>query len=279
MNLKNIFILGDIGFYGLNLYMMVNSIQNVIMNNDIIVLLGDNFYPSGVTDINDDKWNNYSDVFGNITNPIYSILGNHDYLSNPLSQVNNSNWNMPSWYYKEDFNNVELYFLDTVQFNTHSDLSTLKIESTHNSSIEYLIKNQLNWLETELAENIDKQKIVFGHYPAITNGIYNKDSNMIYHYLINIFKKYNVKSYISGHEHNIQYINKNIDNYIFSQIIIGSSSEYRNEKEECIDNNNIISNNIMLDNSDNFYGKITFNNGTKIHFLNKDSVQKYMYHL
>ena len=50
--LKTLFILGDIGFYNTNLHNVVNSIQKVITNDDIIVILGDNFYPSGVTDIN-----------------------------------------------------------------------------------------------------------------------------------------------------------------------------------------------------------------------------------
>ena len=272
--LKTLFILGDIGFYNTNLHNVVNSIQKVITNDDIIVILGDNFYPSGVTDINDNQWNNYNYIFNNITNPIYSILGNHDYLLNPLSQCNTTNWNMPNWYYKKEYENIELYFLDTVQFDTHNGLSTQKIESVHNSNIEYLIENQLSWLESELSKNMNKSKIVFGHYPIITNGIYIYESNKVYNYLIDIFKKYNVKSYISGHEHNIQYIKKNIDNYIFNQIIIGSSSENRSDKKECL-----ILNDNMLDNSDNFYGKIIFNNDTTIHFLNKNNELKYVYDL
>ena len=64
--LKTLFILGDIGFYNTNLHNVVNSIQKVITNDDIIVILGDNFYPSGVTDINDNQWNNYNYIFNKL---------------------------------------------------------------------------------------------------------------------------------------------------------------------------------------------------------------------
>ena len=43
-----------------------------------------------------------------------------------------------------------------------------------------------------------------------------------------IFKLYNVKLYISGHEHNTQYLKRIInEDYVFNQIIIGASSEFR----------------------------------------------------
>ena len=83
----------------------------------------------------------------------------------------------------------------------------------------------------------------------------------IYNQLIDIFKKYNVKTYISGHEHNVQYITRYIDNYKFNQIIIGSSAEFRNDA----DHSKLPD---MYDKSDNYFGLLTINDNYDIKFIN-----------
>jgi len=48
--------------------------------SDFVVLLGDNFYPSGVTSILDTQWKTkFEDMYGNWGVPVYAVLGNHDY--------------------------------------------------------------------------------------------------------------------------------------------------------------------------------------------------------
>jgi hypothetical protein len=53
MMLKNLFLLGDIGFYGMNLRNCVYSISSQIGKQDAVVVLGDNFYPSGLSSMHD----------------------------------------------------------------------------------------------------------------------------------------------------------------------------------------------------------------------------------
>ena len=272
MNLKRIFLLGDIGFYNLNLNSVINSIQTNILPNDILVLLGDNFYPNGIKDNDDSQILDFQNTFKYISNPIYSILGNHDYLQNPKCQINNSNWIMPDFYYKKEFNNVNLYFLDTVQFNSHSCLSKDYIENIHSDNINSLINKQLNWLDTDMTINKNKNKIVFGHYPIITNGLYKYEVGSIYNKLIGIMKKHNVKAYISGHEHNTQHIKRNINNYLFNQIIIGSSAEYRNDTNHALIPD-------MFDKDDNYYGKLSLENILNIEYINKYNIIKHKYDL
>ena len=272
MNLKRIFLLGDIGLYNLNLNSIVNSISTNILSNDIIVLLGDNFYPNGISSNYDNQLFKFQKTFENIENPIYSILGNHDYLQNPEAQINNTNWIMPNFYYKKEYSNVDLYFLDTVQFNTHTCLSKELIENIHNDKIDNLIDKQLKWLDNDMSININKNKIVFGHYPIITNGLYKYEVDSIYNHLIKILKKYNVKAYISGHEHNIQHIKRNMNNYLFNQIIIGSSAEYRNDTSYALFPD-------MYDKNNNYYGKLSLDNILKIEYINKNNIIKYVYNL
>tara|TARA_B100000886_G_scaffold23096_2_gene14619 strand:- start:6243 stop:7160 length:918 start_codon:yes stop_codon:yes gene_type:complete len=303
MILKTLFILGDIGFLNRNLLNTVNHIGSQMTMNDKIVIMGDNFYPIGVKNINDNQWDNYDSIFKNINkNNIYSILGNHDYLQNPASQINNNKWIMDDFYYKKEFDNIDLYFLDTSQFNIHTWVPKDKTEKVHNLKIEQLIKNQIDWLDREMSKNREKKKLVFGHYPIVTNGVYKYSVKDMEKYFYDIFKKHNVNVYISGHEHNIQYLrrlfntnknqfnilekifnfskfqlykNNSIENKydILHQIIVGSSSEFRKEE-------NYLNNYDMFDDNDIFYGKIVvMSNYLILQYFNIHNQLKYEYRI
>ena len=65
---------------------------------------------------------------------------------------------------------------------------------------------------------IYKNKIVFGHYPIISNGAYNNHMKPLHKLLYPIFKKHNVRAYVSGHDHNIQYMKKEDNGYNFDNV-------------------------------------------------------------
>jgi tartrate-resistant acid phosphatase type 5 len=74
-------------------------------NIDFYVLLGDNFYPSGVENVMDRQWQEiYKDLFPTSI-PSFAILGNHDYILNPHAQILYSHiqpaWKMPYYYYSK----------------------------------------------------------------------------------------------------------------------------------------------------------------------------------
>ena len=272
MILRNLFILGDIGYLNKNLCKVVQNINKNILKNDIIAILGDNFYPNGVYGLQDPKWSTFDDIFRETKNPIYSILGNHDYLQNPECQIKYKNWKMKDWYFKEEFDNIDLYFLDTSQFLISDWVEESKLEDVHGTNVSTLIYNQIDWIDREMKENEKKKKIVIGHYPLITNGVYKSKMNLFYDYLIDCFRRNNVNIYISGHEHNIQYIKRDIDDYEFNQIIIGSSCDVRPwENNYCIEND-------MFDGKEIFYGKLSINkSNVLIEYINDKGETKYKY--
>lgn len=276
MNLIKLFILGDIGYYNNILQNSVNICENRMNTNDKILLLGDNFYDQGVDDLKDKLWDDYSRIFKNISsNNIYSILGNHDYMKNPCCQINNNYWSTPNFYYKLEYGlNLDLYFLDTVLlYHGHCRISKDMIQSNHNKSANLLKEEQLNWFKGELEKSKVKRKIVFGHYPIISNGFYSDNLKPLYKLLFPIFKKYDVDAYISGHEHNIQYITKNFGDYKLNQFIIGSSAENR------VFDRNIINENDMFDDKDNFVLVVKQLSNEKIlfKFLDSEGNLKYKY--
>ena len=223
---KNIYLLGDIGYYNEHTYNIFKSINHDSKKGDCLVLLGDNFYPSGVISENGKSWENIRKA--KIKIPIFPILGNHDYLLNPYAQIRHTSddykWSFPYFYYKVTVNNYDLFLIDTCILqpnysNITEDIMNKKIVNYENERIE-----MIKWLEHELKKSKNK-KIVIGHYPIISLGIYGVN-NDLFSMLIDLFEKYNVLAYISGHDHNLQIhsVKNNCSNYQLKHMVSGSGS-------------------------------------------------------
>jgi tartrate-resistant acid phosphatase type 5 len=108
-----LFIVGDTGSGNENQYRVAKEMEMrcEMYGVDAILLLGDNAYQGGMYSVDDEQWTTkvekpyggpcLKDV------PIYAILGNHDYKSNPASQIQYSSisprWKMPNRFYSVDF--------------------------------------------------------------------------------------------------------------------------------------------------------------------------------
>lgn len=216
--------LGDMGTITNPFLHLINNEKN--RNNNLIVSLGDNFYPFGIDKNNRIDWNKIKYIYETLNLPLFSILGNHDYHKDPYEQLAFKlyNWKMPYFYYYaiHKFNNykVGMWFLDT-QILTMEGPDIDKYTILKKTKIRTIQENAINWLHQTLNTNVDC-KIVYGHYPIFSNGNYS-DNNTLINILLPIFKKYNVKFYFSGHDHTFQYINKEG----IHQFICGSTSYMR----------------------------------------------------
>ena len=224
----NVYFFGDIGLLNDNLIKLTQEVEKKIANNDKIVLLGDNFYPNGVKSVADEQWFAYCEIFKKFGyKNIYGILGNHDYMGNPKSQMISPYMVMHDFYYTKRISiKTQLFFIDTVLlYPYHCDINEIDYIRIHNNDYDVLIDKQIRWLDNELYKSDAINKIVIGHYPIITNGYYYNNMKPLYNLLMPIFQKYKIKAYISGHEHNIQFIERRMHyGYNFYQIIIGDSS-------------------------------------------------------
>lgn len=224
---KKIYLLGDVGHFNKHTLNILNSIEN--NSNDFIFLLGDNFYPYGITSIMDERVKRISEIFPKELT-ILPILGNHDYLGNPYHQLklNLKNWNFPNFFHKKTIFNFDFFFIDSVILqpnfsSTNEDLMRTKI---HN--YEQVKEDMICWLIKELSDS-NKNKIVLGHYPILSMGIYGINKEL-FDMVIDIFEKYDVKMYISGHDHNLQICNliNEETKYSLKHVISGSSSDVYN---------------------------------------------------
>ena len=96
---------GDTGSGNDDQRKVAKSMVKLISKNPIksVIIVGDNIYPDGCNDVHDLQFNTkFRDIYQNIDLPFYLCLGNHDYHTNPQSQIdythsqynNDKKWNI-----------------------------------------------------------------------------------------------------------------------------------------------------------------------------------------
>lgn len=197
---------------------------------DFALLLGDNIYNSGVDSVDDEQWQEkFEEPYQDLDIPFYAALGNHDYggKSGPIptggvgneeekgpiqvmySQRSNK-WKMPATHYSLLFEDLAFVVLDTndLMWNMkwYGEQSTFVAEKV-----------------TLLADA--KWIIAAGHHPYRSNGNHGNagdyDPGLGLTTVIPILDGRHIKPffddhvcgkfdfYMSGHDHNLQWLNEN----------------------------------------------------------------------
>jgi tartrate-resistant acid phosphatase type 5 len=172
------------------------------------VLLGDNFYDSGVSSLDDPLWGLFTHIQG--TAPVfYAVLGNHDYVSpvdvqSAYSYIN-PKWQMPA-----------RYFYRIMDLGNGVMLCAIFLDSY------FLEKYQINWLRMALrspdCQNQNSYRFVFTHYPIHTVGLFVKDDRVkaLRNEIKPLLEEYRVHALVSGHEHEMSVFHQNGIQYIIS---------------------------------------------------------------
>ncbi len=174
-----------------------------------VLVVGDNFYESGVESVSDEQWQTtFEKIFDlpGLNVPFYAVLGNHDYRSNPQAQVDytriSSRWRMPDRYFSirhaiDDSTDLDVFCLDT---NPLAYLSVNEAKSLSDTSTE---ERQIHWLEDQLQQSRARWKIVIGHHTLYSGGEHG-DNETLQLLLEPVFVKGGVDFYVCGHDHDLE---------------------------------------------------------------------------
>lgn len=195
----------------------------------LVLVLGDNFYESGVESVMDEQWQTTFELMYNqpsLNVPFYAVLGNHDYRRNPQAQIEyarlSTRWKMPDRYYSftkliNDSSSAEFFCLDT------NPLAYLSLSEAKTLSDTSGPKKQLQWFARVLGESRARWKIVIGHHTIYSGGEHGDNETMQY-LLEPLFTQYGVDFYVCGHDHD-QELLKPIHGVTY--IISGAGAKHR----------------------------------------------------
>ena len=177
-----------------------------------VISTGDNFYPSGVDDLNDFKWvTSFERIYSapSLRTPWYPVLGNHDWRGNVDAQIEYSAysdmWTMPSRYYAREITvadslNALFVFIDTTPI-VDADHAHIYPQSER-----WLKSRQLQWIDSTLVASNAPWKIVVGHHPVYVASSKYEDNLDLIRDLVPIMERHGVQAYFSGHDHNLQHL-------------------------------------------------------------------------
>jgi len=193
------------------------------MNADSVLLLGDNFYFNGVSDVNSKRFQQtFEDVYKPSMfpdgMPFHVIAGNHDHYGNAQAQVDytkvspNGRWSFPSLWYKLDWSwqtdsgetrTADLIMIDTVNLAglSSDDCKGCALPGPSNFT---MAASQWDWIEEQLSSSTADFLWVAGHYPIYSAGDDGTTQKLV-STLLPKLKKYGAH-YMSGHDHMVEHV-------------------------------------------------------------------------
>jgi tartrate-resistant acid phosphatase type 5 len=215
------FALGDTGWGGAVLAANAAAMERSAEARpvDLVLLLGDNFYRSGVKSVEDELWRTrFEEAFvgAKLQVPFYAVLGNHDHYGDCDAQIEYSarsaRWRMPARWYT---------FTKELRGGGEAQFFALDTQPIKNGWFKD--RGQRRWLEEELSRSKARWKIVFGHHPVLSNGAHGPTEGFD-EVLAPLFGRYGVDLYFSGHDHDLQIVRSAAG---WLQIVSGGGSSTR----------------------------------------------------
>jgi tartrate-resistant acid phosphatase type 5 len=215
----NFLVFGDWGRHGEKDQMDVATQMGVAareMDAKFIISVGDNFYESGVSSVNDPQWQtSFEKVYAapSLQVPWWVALGNHDYKGDCDAQIaygkTSKRWNMPARYFVrteriDAASSVDFFYLDTTPM-----VKSYWHEAAYREHVRTQdVAKQLAWFKAALAASTAQWKIVIGHHPIYSGGgiFGHGDTPELIENILPLLETNQVQAYFNGHDHNLQHL-------------------------------------------------------------------------
>lgn len=217
---------GDWGVHNWNQYAVMRALDHAAAQVGGFhggLLLGDNFYPSGVSGLSDPKWAAYFAELYDTTHlgalPWYAVLGNHDYGGDVEAQIrytqrSGGRWNMPAHYYRRDFGPAA---------GDGPPLLTVLAIDTDASFDGW--EAQVAWLEAQLLSLAQAAQpvVVIGHHTILSYGPHGRTEHVAAR-IEPLLQRHRVAAYLCGHDHCLQV---NEDRGVLYAVLGGGGADLR----------------------------------------------------
>lgn len=197
--LLTLFFVGDTGFGNNEQAAVAARMEKECQGRGpaAVVLLGDNFYPDGVSGTDDPQWSEkFETMYSSpclLGLPFYAVLGNHDVRKDPGAQIDytakgSGRWHMPARYYGLVFGDL------------------LKIAMIDSNWPDYCGFSfcGLDQLATGLERHRARWTLVAGHHPLLSGGKYRRPAWFRGQFLKRFYCRVGADAYLAGHDHNLQ---------------------------------------------------------------------------
>jgi tartrate-resistant acid phosphatase type 5 len=153
---------------------------------DFGVTFGDNFYPSGMTGLDDPRWRDWWEaLYGPLGVTFYPSLGNHEWYSDDGAAAEiayrSPSWRFPAPYYTFTAGPAQFFAVDTTEIS----------------------EAEVIWLDKAIGASTARWKIVYGHHPIFAPEKNAKSGAYMKYMQARLWPilRGRVDAYLCGHQH------------------------------------------------------------------------------
>jgi tartrate-resistant acid phosphatase type 5 len=215
------------------------------LNAQFVLALGDNFYDSGITASNTNRFNStFESVFTSKSLDIdwWVVAGNHDHRGTVQKQIDyskqSSRWKFPSesYTFSKTFSSGKV--ADFVMFDSvviagmsyHDETTDTFVEAVGPVN-ETAASTTWAWLEEQLAASKAEYLFVAAHYPVWSACSHGPTKSLVSQ-LRPLLRKYDVTAYLSGHDHCLEHLVDEYSTYVLSGA--GAQAWYKLDQKDAL---------------------------------------------